>query len=262
METKNLNECGDTPVMTVHVDKQYLSEYCITEVERKSAKEEFVMSMLIQKLDIKSSDIIKRESPDFGFKQEDGKRIGVEVTDIFPVGKCEFDRAVEKIVRKCLISNGIFHVKVNIIVSDVLYTKIPMLKKNKLFEKAVINALSGNIDKEYFLEFEIEPLGFKIDPENEMPICVTNRAGFLSTVNDICVKKGIEHKEKKVSDYIKLNKEEPFDEYWLCLNLPNTESLYTVKGYHLPYNYEGRFSRIYISQEIIPWCHKIYPYNI
>ncbi|MDE5784066.1 MAG: hypothetical protein K2H97_07105 [Prevotella sp.] len=261
METKNLNECGDTPVMTVNVDKQHLNEYCITQMERKLAKEQFVMSMLIPKLDIKPLDIIKRESPDFGFKQEDGKRIGVEVTDIFPVCKCEFNKAVENIVRKCLISNGIFHVKVNIIVSDVLYTKKTILKKNKLFERAVINALSGNIDKEYFLEFEVEPLGFKIYPPNKMPICVTNRAGFLSTVNDICVKKGIEHKEKKVSDYIKLNKEDPFDEYWLCLNLPDTESLYKVKGYHLPYNYKGSFSRIYISQEIDSWCHKIYPYT-
>lgn len=164
MEIKKLNECGDSSVMTVYVDKQHLNEFCITEVERKSAKEKFVMSMLISKLDIKPLDIIKRESPDFGFKQEDGKRIGVEVTDIFPVSKCEFDRAVEKIVRKCLISNGIFHAKVNIILSDVLYTKKPILKKNEQFEKAVINALNGNLDKEYFLEFEIEPLEFKIAP--------------------------------------------------------------------------------------------------
>lgn len=109
-----------------------------------------------------------------------------------------------------------FDVEVDIIIDDNLYSDKPKLKGNKPFKEAVNKMIDENIhSNEYFSKFKIKPLKFKIIPQTKMPIHINHRGGFMTKVDDDCVKTAIERKEKKLPKYIERNREKPFDEYWL-----------------------------------------------
>ena len=98
----------------------------------------------------------------------------------------------------------------------------------------------------------IERLTGKPFPE----IVFSNPGAVLESVTEEDISIAINHKEKDYEDY-KNNREEKFDEVWLCLYLPDSEFGFTIRGAVLP-PIASKFDRIYLSEEKMPFARLIY----
>jgi hypothetical protein len=65
------------------------------------------------------------------------------------------------------------------------------------------------------------------------------------TVEDECIQYCITQKEKKLAEYVTLEKNKDIAEYWLCINVPIDTGRYID---YVDYKHRSAYQRVYLTQ--------------
>lgn len=212
-----------------------------------------------------------------------GLNICIEMTRIEPYtnrdweSQCKIENAIDKLIRKVIRDKKKNPIcTINVILGHVLSNikKGTRIKNIRNIEKIIGAALNGRVNHDYFLEFNVNRkmaranlmkderyvttlrLIEKLSGKNLPEISFSNPGIILTPISSNDIVSAILHKEDAYDDY-KNNREEKFDEVWLCLYLPDTEFGYTIKGAEIPI-IESKYDRIYLSEENHPIARLIY----
>lgn len=233
--------------------------------ENKEKHEMQEMQVLFNYLKISQDDIVYRHPSLIDFEiLLDGKRIGIEQTDIRPytIENKYAKPAIEDIVKEILLNefdDTISVVTINISLTDHAYKNGIVVTKLKQEVKDWLCGIA-NSSGEYIESINVQSIPDAKIPKEQV-FFNFQYEGFLPTVP---IKYIMDSHNDKISKFIKnynnlLKPIDPngFDEVWLCITLPSEEKGYKIPSFRLN---NSRFDRVYLTQSY-PWPNLIELYK-
>lgn len=220
----------------------------------------------------------ERHEPDFLLEYK-GKSVGLEVVTLHPYQNNDYNtpKQVENFIsgyiHKYLQDRGYEGFScINIALGSKLLFSSGKLKNNTEVTTAIENAINGNVNPDFFVEFRFVDLSKGVEMEKEYiqkltdlealsgqkspVISFCNPGGIQIPINEEDINKALSLKEKKYNRYTSYEGQQ-FDEVWLCMALPDEEYGFTIKGAPVP-TINSKFDRIYLSQTIFPFARLIH----
>ena len=216
--------------------------------------------------------ICSSEQPDFIFHWQN-KTIGLEVVECHPSAILEkkkeslamADSRLDKICREFeakLIQEGMNHVRGSLVFTDRCKNELQRKKvdlrkiRSDIFEEIRKHRERDECpnpavwycshDREYCTFKYVESCEIRPIP-NCQTFVVQTKMFICKTVEDECIQHCITQKEKKLVEYVMLEKNKEIDEYWLCINVPIDTGRYFD---HITYVHHSAYQRVYLTQNI------------
>ena len=288
---------GDLAKRKGKINKRFMQdnfENLITHKDMQNMEEGIAASYLAAYLHIDYKQFEVRESPDLALTF-DNKMVGVEITTLrpsiymtFPMDKPSkgqsiqaVENAVRKIIYECMLDLNLFDLTMQIELEPELYFGGIQVKKVKDLLKSSFMDIFANFSNDvveidsskvlrsykygkhgYFLSVE-----FTCYPNSGFDKLIKNNFSVISDIIKFTfhgffhplpfwsIEPFIRKKEKKLTFY--KNQNTNFQEYWLCLYLPETEYYFTIKGVKIPESFETSYDRIIMIQSKPPFCREI-----
>ena len=245
----------------------------------KRRVEYFEVKPILKSLGIGLRQVEVSEKPDFKFVYE-GKKIGLEATRCYPPdalihknskdqNKYEIgDKGVRSILEKYRKYKAERHewVTLNIKFRNGLNYALrnPSLKRNEIekIENEVIEEIETRLELGHYSTHttddkrmtELEYMGYKYtrtiswDEPQEGKVILAHGGEAIPgrTIEIEPLIKAISEKEIKLTEYRQLEKNKDVDEYWLCVNFPNSSErlLFDLE----PFEIQSEYIRIYVTQ--------------
>lgn len=236
----------------------------------KKQKEYSQAYPIFNNLGLDEEDICFSEKPDFVFQWQN-KTIGLEIVECHSstiLGKNKeslamADSRLDKICREFetkLIQEGMNHVRGSLVFTDRCKNE---LQRKKVDLRKIRSDIFEEIRKHrerdecpnpavWYCSHDREYCTFKYVESCEIrpiPNCQTfvaqTKMFICKTVEDECIQHCITQKEKKLAEYVTLEKNKDINEYWLCINVPIDTGRYFD---YVDYKHRSAYQRVYLTQ--------------
>ena len=236
----------------------------------KKQKEYYQAYPIFNKLGLDGKDVLSSEKPDFIFQWQN-KTIGLEVVECHPstiLGKKKeslamADSRLDMICREYeakLLQEEINHVRATLAFTDrckdeLQRRKVDLIKiRNDIFEEIRKHRERDEFpnptmwycshDRDYCTFKYVESCEIRPIP-NCKTFVVQTKMFVCKTVEDECIQHCIAQKEKKLAEYVTLEKNKDIAEYWLCINVPIDTGRFID---YVDYKHRSAYQRVYLTQ--------------